>query len=160
MAEQTGAAWVREFAGRWEDAWNSHRTDDVMALLHPEIEWDDRIFWTDVLHGHDEVRTYVDTIWEVMPDVRFEEVQLFTGGPEHGGVYLFRQTASAPARFETDKVAVTHGSDIFLEFRDGLLLRYMAQYEISEMMRQFGVLPPRGGRIGGAYLLSLLHRRA
>lgn len=26
------------------------------------------------------------------------------------------------------------------------------------MMRQLGVLPAREGRIGGAYLLSLLHR--
>jgi hypothetical protein len=31
----------------------------------------------------------------------------------------------------------------------------MAQYEITDMMRQFGMLPPRGQRIGGAYLLSL-----
>jgi hypothetical protein len=50
----------------------------------------------------------------------------------------------------------THDCDVFLEFTDGLLSRYLAQYEINDMMRQLGALPPRNGKIGGAYLLSLL----
>jgi hypothetical protein len=51
----------------------------------------------------------------------------------------------------------THGCDIFLEFRGQKLSRYLAQYEITEMMRQYGALPPRGDLIGGSYLLSLMH---
>jgi hypothetical protein len=48
------------------------------------------------------------------------------------------------------------GCDIFLGFRDGLLAHYTAAFEIVDMLRQIGALPPRGDRKGGAYLLSLL----
>ena len=101
------------------------------------------------------MRTYIDKIWAVMPDVHFREVQLFSALDAGRALYLFEQTSSAPPASGKHGKATTYGCDIFLGFRDGLLADYMAQYEISDMMRQFDMLPPRGGRIGGAYLLSL-----
>jgi len=92
-----------------------------------------------------------------MPDVRFEEVQFFTAAETGRALYLFRQSGSAPSRFGEGRFE-TYGCDIFLEFREGQLSRYLAQYEITEMMRQYGALPPRGDLIGGSYLLSLMHR--
>lgn len=150
---------LREFAHRWDGAWNGHDTDEVLALLHPEIEWDDTVFWPEIIHGIDEVRVYVDEIWRAMPDVHFDGVQLFTAPDDGRGMWLFRQTGSAPAAFDTDKTFSTHGCDIWLAFEDGLLRRYLAQYEITEMMRQYGALPPRGSKKGGAYLLGLSKMR-
>ncbi|RNL62755.1 nuclear transport factor 2 family protein [Nocardioides marmoriginsengisoli] len=149
---------LREFGTRWEHAWNSHRTDEVLALVDDDILFEDTVFWPEVVRGIDELRRYVDTIWQVMPDVQFSEVQLFAAPDDGRGLYLFRQQGSAPDRFGYGRFD-TYGCDIFLEFKDGRLARYLAQYEITEMMRQFGALPPREGRIGGAYLLSLLGRR-
>ncbi|MGU3651967.1 nuclear transport factor 2 family protein [Arthrobacter sp. SLBN-53] len=146
---------LRDFGTRWDHAWNSHDTAQVMALLHPEIVWDDTVFWHEVLHGTEAVTTYVDTIWKIMPDVQFREVQFFTAPDDGRALFLFEQSGSAPARFGDGQFR-THGCDIFLEFRDGLLSSYLAQYEITEMMRQYGALPPRGRAIGGSYLLSLL----
>lgn len=147
---------VRDFGTRWETAWNSHDTEQVLALIHPDIRWNDTIFWPEIIHGHSALRTYVDKIWAVMPDVHFREVQLFSA-PESGrALYLFEQTSSAPPSSGSSKTATTYGCDIFLGFRDGRLSDYMAQYEIADMMRQFEMLPPRNGRIGGAYLLSLM----
>jgi hypothetical protein len=149
------AEFLREFGTRWDHAWNSHDTETVLALLHPEIRWEDTVFWPEVITGRGGMRAYVDTIWQVMPDVRFEEVQFFTAPDDGRALYLFRQSGGAPARFGDGRFS-TYGCDIFLGFRDGLLSDYLAQYEITEMMRQYGALPPRDGRIGGSYLLSLL----
>lgn len=156
MADTVTAEFLRDFGNRWETAWNSHDTQQVMALIHPDIRWNDTIFWPEIIHGHTAMRAYVDKIWAVMPDVHFREVQLFSALDSGRALYLFEQTASAPPASGRDTKATTYGCDIFLGFRDGLLSDYMAQYEIAEMMRQFDMLPPRNGRIGGAYLLSLM----
>ncbi|GAB2960064.1 nuclear transport factor 2 family protein [Amycolatopsis acidiphila] len=148
-------AFLRRFATDWLAAWNSHDTEQVLALLHQDIVWEDTVFWTDVIHGRDNMHEYVERIWKTMPDVEFKEVQLFTAPEDGRGLVLFRQEGSGPPQLDPDKRFSTYGCDIFLRFTDGLLSRYLAQYEITEMMRQLGALPPRDGKIGGAYLLSL-----
>lgn len=147
------------FAERWDAAWNSHDTDRVLALLHPEIEWEDTVFWPEIIHGIGGMRAYCDEVFRAMPDVRFDGVQLFTAPADGRALWLFRQSGSAPETFGTDKTFSTYGCDIWLAFEEGLLRHYLAQYEITEMMRQYGALPPRGERKGGAYLLSLMGRQ-
>lgn len=153
----SGSAFLEEFATVWLEAWNSHDTERVLELMHPDIEWDDRIFWTHVIYGREELRAYVDKIWEVMPDVRFDEVERFFAPDKDAGMVLFRQRGSAPPKLGIDGRFDTYGCDIFLEFRDGLLSKYLAQYDLGGMMRQMGALPERQGRIGGAYYLSLMN---
>lgn len=159
-AEAVGTEFLERFSVDWLDAWNSHETEQVMALMHPDIVWDDRVFWTHVIQGSEELRKYVEKIWEVMPDVEFEEVQRFFSPEGDRGLVLFRQQGSAPPKLETDGRFDTYGCDIFLGFRDGLLSEYLACYDIAEMMRQMGALPERGGKIGGAYFLSLMGGRS
>jgi predicted ester cyclase len=154
------AEFLRDFTTRWGQAWNSHRTEDVLGLLTDDIEWDDTVFRPEVIHGASGVRTYVEAIWRVMPDVQFEEVQLFTAPDDGRGLFLFRQSGSAPERYGAGRGFATLGCDVFLGFRGGRLSQYLAQYELTEMMRQFGALPPRGDRTGSSYLLSLLGRGA
>jgi len=150
---------LNDFADRWLQAWNSHETEQVLALADPEIEWDDRTFWPKIVHGIDELRTYVDEIWRAMPDVRFEELGRFFAPDTEQGVFLFRQTGDAPAALGTQRRFDSHGCDIFLGFRDGRLRQYLAAYDITRMLEQMGALPPRGTRLGGAYLLSLTGQR-
>ncbi|HKY23297.1 MAG TPA: nuclear transport factor 2 family protein [Vicinamibacterales bacterium] len=155
MNTQQDYDFLENFAKRWLEAWNSHETDRVLELLHPDIEWDDQTFWTKVQHGHAEVRNYIDKIWAVMHDVRFEEMQTFFARDRLRGLVLFRQFGSAPKNLPGCKPFDTHGCDIFLEFRDGKLSHYLASYDIVGMMCQMGALPARGNKVGGAYLLSL-----
>lgn len=150
---------LSEFAERWDTAWNSHSTDQVLALLHDDIEWEDTVFWTEIIRGIGGMREYVDEIFRVMPDVHFDGVQLFTAPEDGRGLWLFRQSGSAPSAFGSEKKFSTYGCDIWLGFTDGKLSRYLAQYEITEMMRQYDALPPRDGKRGGAYLLSLMKQR-
>ena len=50
---------------------------------------------------------------------------------------------------------VVSRSLIYAACADGLLAHYLGCYELTEMMRQMEMLPPRGTKVGGAYLLSL-----
>lgn len=151
---------LEEFCSRWLDAWNSHNTDQVLSLLHPDIQWDDQTFWPHVLHGHDQTRRYIDKIFSVMHDVRFEEMQRFFAPDKLRALVLFRQFGSGPKQLDPTAKFDTHGCDIFLEFRDGKLSSYLASYDIVQMMQQLGSLPPRGEKVGGAYLLSLMKQPA
>lgn len=45
------AQFLAEFADRWLVAWNSHCTEQVLDLLAPDIRWDDRTFWPEVIVG-------------------------------------------------------------------------------------------------------------
>ena len=149
---------LREFADRWLAAWNSGRTDEVLALLHPDVIWDERVFWPEVLRGREAVRAYADAIWTAMPGVQFEEIQLFTAPGDGRALVFFGLGGGAPPRLATDATFEATGCDIFLGFTGGLLSHYTAAFEIAGMLRQLGALPPREGRNGGAYLLSLTSR--
>jgi steroid delta-isomerase-like uncharacterized protein len=153
------ATFLRDFADRWLAAWNSHDTDQVLALLHPDVRWEETVFWPHPLSGREAVRAYADAIWRAMPGYEVDEIQLFTAVDDGRALVLFRQRGVAPAAlgpvFGTARRFEVQGCDIFLGFRDGLLSRYTAAFEIADMLRQLGALPPRGDLKGGAYLLSL-----
>jgi steroid delta-isomerase-like uncharacterized protein len=157
MASMDNAAFLGDFATRWLAAWNSHDTEEVLALLAEDVRWEDLTFWPEVIEGREGVRTYVERIWQVMPDVAFTEMGRFFDPEDRRGIVLFRQAGSAPPRFAGNPGFDAHGCDIFLAFDDeGRLAHYLASYDITEMMRQMQLLPARDGRVGGAYLLSLL----
>jgi steroid delta-isomerase-like uncharacterized protein len=144
------------FCDRWLAAFNTRQTAAVLALTTGDVLWDDQVFWPHPCHGHTELAAYLDKIWTVMPDVEFTERQRFFAPDGSQGIVLFRQRGSGPPGPAAGERFEIEGCDIFLEFRDGLLSHYQAEYELSEMMRQLNMLPPRQGQIGGAYLLSLL----
>jgi steroid delta-isomerase-like uncharacterized protein len=155
-ATQDQSAFLESFADRWLDAWNSHDTEQVLALVTQDITWDDRTFWPEVLHGKEALREYVDRIWEVMPDVCFDEIGRFFDPHDMRAIVLFHQRGGAPPKVGGERRFDTHGCDIFLSFHEGKLAHYLAAYDITEMMRQLGLLPPRDGRVGGSYHVSLL----
>lgn len=151
-------AFTDDFALRWLTAWNSHDTDEVLALLDDDVVWDDPVFWHEVLHGTAAVRGYVEKIWSVMPDVAFTEVERFANADGTRGLVLFEQSGSGSAQLGADRRFRSHGCDIFLSFRDGRLAHYLASYDIVGMLEQLGAVPPRGTRTGSAHLVSLARR--
>jgi len=148
-------AFLHDFAERWLDAWNSHNTDQVLDLLSEDIRWEDLVFWPEVINGREGVRAYVERIWAVMPDVEFDERGRFFDPFGRRGIVLFQQHGSAPSRFADHPGFNSHGCDIFLAFDGDRLSSYLASYDLTEMMRQMQLMPPRDGKVGGAYLLSL-----
>lgn len=148
---------LEDFCEKWLHAWNSHNTDTVLDLLDDDIIWEDTTFWTEKIHGKGGVRVYIDKIWEVMHDVKFDERQRFFAPDGCRALVLFRQYGSAPKKVGNGGEYDTHGCDIFMEFKNGRLKHYLASYDILEMMRQMKMLPPRNGKIGGAYVMSLMN---
>lgn len=159
MAEDR-TQFLNDFSERWLQAWNSHDTEQVLAVTHPDISWDDRTFWPSVVHGHAELREYTEAIWKAMPDVEFGEIGRFFDPDGERAIVMFRQTGSAPDKLGVDGRFDSYGCDIFLRFEDGLLAEYRAAYDIVQMMEQMGAIPPRGSKLGGAYLLSLMKEPA
>lgn len=159
LTEPVMIDFLDDFSNRWLAAWNSHSTEQVLDLLHPDIIWDDRVFWPRIINGIDGMTDYIERVWDAMPDVAFDEIERFGSADRARGMVLFRQYGHGPERLNPGAEFDTHGCDIFLEFRDGKLAEYKAAYEITDMLRQLGALPDRGDRLGGAYLMSLLGRR-
>lgn len=148
-------AFLHDFAERWLAAWNSHDTEQVLDLLAEDVVWEDLTFWPEVIHGREGVRAYTEQIWRAMPDVSFEERGRFFDPSARRGVVLFQQRGSAPPAFAGHPGFDSHGCDIFLGFDGDRLSQYLASYDIAPMLQQMEMLPPRDGRRGGAYLMSL-----
>ena len=73
QAEVTAAApaeasieWIRDFEQRFQDAWNSHQADRVLALMTEDIEYRDDA-WPKTMRGHADVREFLDAVWKGVP---------------------------------------------------------------------------------------------
>ncbi|TCK27580.1 nuclear transport factor 2 family protein [Pseudonocardia endophytica] len=148
------------FCNAWGDALTSRSTDAVLELTSPDITWDDTVFWPSVVHGHDELRRYMDTVWKTMPDYEYYEVGRFFGPSGDRAVVLWGQRGSGTAAATAGATFDFQGCDVFLRFEEGKLAHYQAAYEITDMARQLGLLPPRGDQLGVQYLRSLTHQQA
>ena len=76
-ADRTGTGeapsidWIGDFVGRWLDAWNSHDPDRVLAFLTEDVEVRDDS-WPRTMHGHADVREFLNALWRAIPDMTFD----------------------------------------------------------------------------------------
>src|SRR4051794_15798685 len=76
--------WQRGFAERYLAAWNSHEPERLFALMTDDVIYDDAA-WPERMHGHDEVRPFLASIWRAFPDLELEVVEgpfLLAGAPK------------------------------------------------------------------------------
>ena len=90
------------------------------------------------------------------PHRNLDEIERFFSADAARGIVLFRQTGHGPAALNPNKSFDQHGCDIFLKFTEGKLAHYLSSCDIVGMLGQLGALPAPGGRLGGAFVLSLL----
>jgi nuclear transport factor 2 (NTF2) superfamily protein len=146
---------VNGFADRWAQAWNSHDTEQVLDCVSDDVIWEDLTFWPEIIHGKDAVRTYCDRIWETAEGLEFDTVERFFSATKRRGIWLFQMKGGPPAALAGKPRFELYGCDVFLEFDGDRLSHYRACYDLTETLHQMEMLPPRGGRTGGSYLLSL-----
>jgi steroid delta-isomerase-like uncharacterized protein len=143
-------AFVRSFVGRWVDAWNAHDADALLELCAADVVWDDPAA-NGVVHGREGARRYLHDTWTTFPDLSFELLDaplIATDGGRAAQVWRLRGTMLGPdpAGFApTGKRVEQVGIDLY-EFRDGLLARYRALYDLLESGRQMGLVPAAGSR--------------
>jgi steroid delta-isomerase-like uncharacterized protein len=153
---------LRDFATRWEQAWNSHNLDDLEAMVTEDFTWDDPAMFGEIVHGRAEFRAFTETLFRAMPDVRFDGIGApylplegdgvalrwrmtgtFTGDME---VWGKRFGAKPPAYAPTGRRADIEGVDIY-EFRDGLISRWTIVYDLFGLSQQLGLVPRMDSRV-------------
>lgn len=155
------AQFVRTFTERWVAAWNAHDADALLSLCTDDILWEDPS--AAPARGHDEVRAFLASTWTIFPDLSFtltEPPLVAVEGPRAAQVWRLDGTflgpdpaGFAPTGKHVDQLGVDH-----YEFRDGLLCRYSAFYDVTESARQMGLAPARGS--GAERTMALLQRTA
>lgn len=148
---QLDPAWLEEFAVRWGEAWNSHDPERLLALMTEDIVYEDSA-WPTTMHGHVDVRRFLDSVWTAMPDLRFE----FTDGPfikpgAPAAAFYWRGTGrftgplDPPGFAPTGRALEFFGAD-FHEYRDARVARLRIVFDNMDVARKLGLLPHPGSR--------------
>src|SRR3954447_23828237 len=157
MTQQTASAptvdhdWVEAFAQRWLEAWNSHEPHRLPGLMTDDIVYDDSA-WPTPMRGHGDVREFLDHSWAALPDMRFDLIDgpyLMRGEPK--AAFYWRGTATHTGPLDPPGLAATgkriefEGVDTH-EYHDGKVARLRIVFDLADVMRPPGGLPPTGGR--------------
>jgi steroid delta-isomerase-like uncharacterized protein len=160
-ADTVDEAFIQDFAKRWLDAWNSHEHERVLELVNDDIVYDDSA-WPRPMHGPADIREFLDFTWRAFPDLRFEVRDgpfLHPSRPEAAfywdGYATHTGQIEPPGMAPTGKQVHMHGAD-FHAYRDGKLSRLRIVFDMTDVMRQLGVLPAAGS--GGERAMAALQR--
>jgi steroid delta-isomerase-like uncharacterized protein len=143
--------WTREFVPRWLAAWNSHQADRVLELLTDDVEVRDDS-WPKAMHGHGDVREFLEALWRAVPDMTFELLQgpyVIPGEPRASfhwrGSGTFTGRMDPPGFAPTGRRWEVDGVD-FQEYRDERIAKLRVIFDLMTVSRQLGVMPATGSR--------------
>jgi steroid delta-isomerase-like uncharacterized protein len=150
-AAAPSAEWIREFVRRWLEAWNSHQVDRLLGLLTEDVEIRDDS-WPKTMHGHADVREFLQALWRAVPDMAFELLDgpyVIPGEPRASfrwrGSGTFTGPMDPPGFAPTGRRLEVDGAD-FQEYRDGRIDSLRVVFDLMTVARQLGVLPAAGSR--------------
>ena len=145
------AEWVREFIPRWLAAWNSHRAEEILEFLTDDVEIRDDS-WPKAMHGHADVREFLEALWRAIPDMTFELLDgpYLTPGESRAAIHwrgygTFSGRMDPPGFAPTGRRWEIDGAD-FQEYRDGRICTLRVAFDMMSVARQLGVMPPSGSR--------------
>jgi steroid delta-isomerase-like uncharacterized protein len=151
--------WIREFTQRWLEAWNSHEPDRVLALMTEDIEYRDDS-WPTTMHGHADVREFLEAIWRATPDMTFELLAgpyVIPGEPRAAFHWRGGGTHTGPLEppgfAPTGRAWELDGVD-FHEYRDRRVHRLRIAFDMMSASRQLGLVPATGSRAERALALT------
>ena len=124
-------------ADDWIAAWNSHDAEKVVAIFTMDVLYEDVTFGA-VNHGSAELRKFAASIFEAVPDAKFElvnssvdrghgSIEWIFGGTDHG-------------LYKTEKKFSVRGVSA-IDLRSGKISRNLDYYDAASIMRQVGLLP-------------------
>jgi len=146
---------LRNFAGRWVEAWNAHSLDDLETMVTADVAWEDPAMRGETVHGRVEFRAFAGTFFRAFPDVTVEGVGdpylslegtgvavrsrmsgTFTGGLTPWGK---RFGPTPPAIPPTGRPFDIRGVDLY-GFREGLVSNWTIVYDLADFSQQIGLL--------------------
>ena len=143
-------SFARDFADRWQVAWNSRRAEEVTALCTDDVVWDDPMTERPEV-GKPAVSAYLESVWRTFPDLEFtwpEGPYCSFDGPKLACHWRLTGTMLGPIDpgfAPTGRRVEADGVDL-LELRDGLVCGYVGFFDARGMAQQVGVLPAPGSR--------------
>ena len=154
------ARFLEDFSHRWLEAWNHHAADTLARLCTEDVEFTDPAIGT--VHGRAAVADWVRSCDRAFPDYRFEEPEpAYRAADRPKAIVPWRMLATNTGPIEppgfapTGRPMVVEGVDHWW-FRDDLVSRYRADYDLNGLLRQLGIVPEPGSR--GERAMVLLQR--
>jgi steroid delta-isomerase-like uncharacterized protein len=142
---------ARDFADRWQKAWNARMPGRVTELCTEDVVWDDPITERPE-RGRAAVESYLVSVWRAFPDLEFtwpegpyssfERVKLALHWHVEGTML---GPLDPPGFAPTGRRFAIDGIDL-LELRDGLVCAYAGFFDVRGVAQQVGALPAPGSR--------------
>jgi steroid delta-isomerase-like uncharacterized protein len=148
--ETTGVpADIEQFAARYVSAWNDCDTAAMAELVSEDIVWADPAL-PEPARGVAEVQEFMRVSFRAFPDLRFGEPAPPTAAVA-GNVVMWawwmegthRGAIDPPGFAPTGRSMHVDGVDQWI-MRDGRIARYRAFYDMNDLARQLGIVPPPG----------------
>jgi steroid delta-isomerase-like uncharacterized protein len=128
---------------RYNDAWNAHDLDAIMAMHAPDMVFDNHTAGESA--EGEPVRGHIGAIFETWPDIRFEGrrtyvrealvVQEWTATATHANTMRRGELVAEP----TGRTIAWDGLDV-IPFEDGLVKRKDVYSDSVSILRQLGLL--------------------
>ena len=143
MGDADGIEALTEAIGRYNDAWNAHDLDAIMALHGPDMVFANHTAGESA--EGDEVRSHIASIFESWPDLRFETRRLYV----REGLVVQEWTATATqtkTMRRGDLEAAPSGNTVSwdgidsIPFENGLVKRKDVYSDSVSILRQVGLL--------------------
>lgn len=148
--ERLSESFITEFGHRWLVAWNDRDGEALAALCTDDVEFFDPAIQT--VHGRAAVADWLRQCERAFPDYRFEEPEPpYLASDRPKAIVPWRMLGTntgpldPPGFAPTGKSVVIEGVDHWW-FRDGLIARYRADYDMAGVMRQLGLMPQPGSK--------------
>jgi steroid delta-isomerase-like uncharacterized protein len=142
---------LREFAESYVAAWNGCDTDAMAQLITEDIVWADPAL-PEPARGVPQVQEFMRTSFRAFPDLRFSEPDppamaasgdLVMWAWHMDGTH--RGVIAPPGFAPTGRAMSVDGVDQWI-MRDGQIACYRAFYDMNDLARQLGIVPPPGSR--------------
>jgi steroid delta-isomerase-like uncharacterized protein len=145
--ESTASAVLRQ----WYEAWNAHDVDAISALMTEDVRYEDPSAHAPVLDGRDSVLDHVRAAFRGIPDLHLEMIEEWASPGGEVIASYFRVTGTFTGSLDPPglpPLAPTNGKIESLgmdrsEIRAGRLSRHQIFWDMVEVGRQMGAMPPR-----------------
>ena len=143
-------SFIEDFGHRWLEAWNRYDGEALAQLCTEDVEFTDPAVGT--VRGRPPVADWVRTCAGAFPDYRFEEPEpAYLSSDRPKAIVPWRMLGTntgpidPPGFAPTGRAFALDGVDHWW-FRDGLVERYRADYDLNGLLRQLGLVPMPGSR--------------